>query len=341
MRLFADYSAGRINAAGLKARWADAVLAAERGDVEDVPNAVPGEYEVYDKDTGTPGDRDSFTVISTFRAYNDEEALELAQRRWSGKGIDFGVRRKISGPDRPKDRRAEVARKIQARRQQAAAQRGSDQVWRVTWYEQRNGETVQDALRVQAGSAEEAIERLQRTLQDMGRQGVEFEAEQVGSAATNTDIGPPQVNTTNNPDANWAIVRRSNGEVVIPFQRSTQPEALEYFRDWANSRVGSPDNYQLVPLRSRQTTAQLAQDIEQMVGPDDQDQNQSPRVTAGTPSGGEWTGAWVIRTADGYPLHRFHGIGNNQADANRHAVQWLTRNGYGSGMEVEVVPEMR
>jgi hypothetical protein len=325
MRLFADYSAKRINAAGLKARWADAVLAAERGDVEDVPNAVPGEYEVYDKDTGTPGDRGSFTVISTFRAYNDEEALELAQRRWSDKGIDFGVRRKISGPDRPKDRRAEVARKIQARRQQAAAQRGSDQVWRVTWYEQRNGETVQDALRVQAGSAEEAIERLQRTLQDMGRQGREFEAEQVGSAApaaANTDIGEPRVNTTRDPDANWAIVRRNNGEIVIPFQRSTQPEALEYFRDWANSRVGSPDNYQLVPLTSTS-------------------QRQGAQVTAGTPSAGEWTGAWVIRTADGYPLHRFHGIGNNQADANRHALRWLIDNGYGSGLEVEIVPEMR
>jgi hypothetical protein len=337
MRLFADYSAGRINAAGLKQRWTAAVLAGTDGTQDDRAawqGKFAGNYEVIDLATGRAGDRDSRTVIDEFPAASDDEALEIAAQKWSGKGIMFTVRRKIEDPDQPKDRRTKVAKRIrQAQLDKAKDEilaksqqtQGSDQYWRVTWYEQRNGETVQDALRIQAGSAQEAIERLQRTLQDMGRQGREFEAEQVGSAApaaTNTDIGEPRVNTTRDPDANWAIVRRNNGEIVIPFQRSTQPEALEYFRDWANSRVGSPDNYQLVPLTSTS-------------------QRQGAQVTAGTPSAGEWTGAWVIRTADGYPLHRFHGIGNNQADANRHALRWLTDNGYGSGLEVEVVPEMR
>jgi hypothetical protein len=128
---------------------------------------------------------------------------------------------------------------------------------------------------------------------------------------------------------------------VIPFIRNTEPEALDYFRAWVNSRIGPRSNYQLVPLRSRQATAQLAQDIEQMVGPDDQNQDQAPRVTAGTPGAGEWTGHWIVRNAEGRELTRFHGIGNSQADANRHALRWLTQNGYGSGTEVEVVPEMR
>jgi len=56
--------------------------------------------------------------------------------------------------------------------------------------------------------------------------------------------------------------------------------------------------------------------------------------------GGEWTGSWLIKDTQGRVLHRFHGIGNNQADANRIALRWLTDNGYGSGTEVEVVPEM-
>jgi hypothetical protein len=61
---------------------------------------------------------------------------------------------------------------------------------------------------------------------------------------------------------------------------------------------------------------------------------------AGGQSAGEWTGGWLIKDTQGRVLHRFHGIGNNQADANRIALRWLTDNGYGSGTEVEVVPEM-
>jgi len=59
-----------------------------------------------------------------------------------------------------------------------------------------------------------------------------------------------------------------------------------------------------------------------------------------TPGGGEWTGWWLIKDANGAGLHRFNGVGNNQADANRVALRWLIDNGYGHGHEVSVVPEM-
>jgi hypothetical protein len=189
MRLFADYSASRINAAGLKQRWAETVLAAEKA--ADEKKAIRGsaqEYEVFDRDSSTQGDRDSFTVIDSFYAYSDDAAQKIAQYLWSGKGIDFGVRRKVPEPDEPKDRRAEVARRIKQSTEKKAADEfldksqqtpGSAQAYRVTWREQRDGETVQDGLRVQAGSAQEAIERLQRTLQDWGRQGWDFAAEPV------------------------------------------------------------------------------------------------------------------------------------------------------------------
>ena len=56
----------------------------------------------------------------------------------------------------------------------------------------------------------------------------------------------------------------------------------------------------------------------------------------------EWTGGWLIKDAQGQVLHRFHGIGNVQADANRHAAGWLGRNRPDMvGQEVAVVPEMR
>lgn len=58
-------------------------------------------------------------------------------------------------------------------------------------------------------------------------------------------------------------------------------------------------------------------------------------------SQGGWTGQWIIKDANGRELHKFGGIGNSQADANRFAARWLAQNGYTSGIEVEVVPEMR
>jgi hypothetical protein len=61
------------------------------------------------------------------------------------------------------------------------------------------------------------------------------------------------------------------------------------------------------------------------------------------PAGGEFTGNWLIRAEDGTVLHRFGGIGNSQADANRTAQTWAQRNPdvmrqHPGG--VDVVPEM-
>jgi hypothetical protein len=61
------------------------------------------------------------------------------------------------------------------------------------------------------------------------------------------------------------------------------------------------------------------------------------------PAGGEFTGNWLIRAEDGTVLHRFGGIGNSQADANRTAQAWAQRNPdvmrqHPGG--VDVVPEM-
>ena len=57
-------------------------------------------------------------------------------------------------------------------------------------------------------------------------------------------------------------------------------------------------------------------------------------------AGGEFTGAWQIVDSSGNELHRFSGIGNSQADANRVAAGWLARAGYQDGLEVAVVPVM-
>jgi hypothetical protein len=63
---------------------------------------------------------------------------------------------------------------------------------------------------------------------------------------------------------------------------------------------------------------------------------------AAAQSQGEWTGHWIVQDGQGRELTRFHGIGNNQSDANRHAARWLGTNRPDlAGQEIEVVPEMR
>jgi hypothetical protein len=54
----------------------------------------------------------------------------------------------------------------------------------------------------------------------------------------------------------------------------------------------------------------------------------------------EWTGAWLVLNSEGRVLQRFTGIGNVQADANRHAMNWLRSNPRHMQAGVTVAPEM-
>ena len=58
-------------------------------------------------------------------------------------------------------------------------------------------------------------------------------------------------------------------------------------------------------------------------------------------TGGEFTGQWLVKDAQGREIHRFGGIGNSQSDANRVAMEWLRSNPAQMTDGVEVVPEMR
>jgi hypothetical protein len=131
MRLFADYSAGAISGDELKRQWAETVLKAEQGDEEDedVPMGKAQEYEIFDKDSGT--DRDSRTVLDTFRAYTEDEAVRLAALKYSGKGINYGVRRKAvePKPQKPVSRRAELAKRVTRSTRDVG-----EQLWRVNHY---------------------------------------------------------------------------------------------------------------------------------------------------------------------------------------------------------------
>jgi hypothetical protein len=66
-----------------------------------------------------------------------------------------------------------------------------------------------------------------------------------------------------------------------------------------------------------------------------------PQPQTQTTQQGEFTGWWKIVDANNQELHRFNGIGNSQADANRTAAGWLGRNRPDMvGQGVAVVPVM-
>jgi hypothetical protein len=68
---------------------------------------------------------------------------------------------------------------------------------------------------------------------------------------------------------------------------------------------------------------------------------QAPRTltTPGQPQQ-TFTGEWKIVSPNGEEIHRFGGVGNVQADANRVAIEWLRRNPGQMQAGVEVVPVM-
>lgn len=122
-------------------------------------------------------------------------------------------------------------------------------------------------------------------------------------------------------EPNYYISDRDTGQVYHKYYAANNNDAFEYLQRWKaqSSAHAGGDHLQYGKI---------------MPG-------QEPGQTTPASGGSEFTGWWIIKDGSDRELHRFNGIGNNQSDANRRAIQWLTQNGYGHGTEVNVVPEMR
>ena len=167
--------------------------------------------------------------------------------------------------------------------------------------------------------------------------------------------------------SNYKIYQISDGRIVGTFYAADRTQADAEFTDWLMSpAAGGRDGFRYAPIDtpiqgqidtdSAANTRRWAdyeanrtptpvpgvQDIEL-----DVEQNFVPgstldlqRQRQAATAGGEFTGSWQIIDSRGNELHRFSGIGNSQADANRVAAGWLARAGYQDGLEVAVVPIM-
>jgi hypothetical protein len=111
----------------------------------------------------------------------------------------------------------------------------------------------------------------------------------------------------------WQILSMGTGRQVGEFNADSYRGAIQHMRQ-ALTRAGlDPEQYTVSPVESQ------------------------PAPTART---GEFTGEWRIVDANGREIHRFGGVGNVQADANRVALAWLRQNPGNMRDGVEVVPVM-
>jgi hypothetical protein len=132
--------------------------------------------------------------------------------------------------------------------------------------------------------------------------------------------------------SNGRVVTAPNGNPIV-FQATDPDDAANkiarYVADF--NLPGDPTNY----------------DVRSVLQPAQQDAAQGGTIdVAGEQPTApqaqqEWTGAWLVLDPNGRVLQRFTGIGNVQADANRHAMNWLRSNPRHMQAGVTVAPEMQ
>jgi hypothetical protein len=148
------------------------------------------------------------------------------------------------------------------------------------------------------------------------------------------------------PRSSYELFLKSNGRVVtapngnpIVFQATDPDDAANkiarYVADF--NLPGDPTNYDV------RSVLQPAQQDASQGGTVDVagEQPAAPRtLTRPGQAQQQWTGEWLVLDPNGRELHRFSGIGNVQADANRHAINWLRAHPGAMQAGVTVVPEM-
>jgi hypothetical protein len=131
----------------------------------------------------------------------------------------------------------------------------------------------------------------------------------------------------------WEVFRISDGSSVAELGQTNRMSAEVEARGVIDQRREAPELY---GVRTRQSDAAQGGTVdvagEQPVAPQ----------TLTRPGQGQqqWTGEWLVLDPNGRELHRFSGIGNVQADANRHAINWLRAHPGAMQAGVTVVPEM-
>jgi hypothetical protein len=314
LKLFVDYSTGRINQEELKKSWAQQVLAKEQPPTPSASNEKS--YDIYNPATGE--------TLETMTAADDYQAIEYAQNKYSGQGINYKVRIH-QVPQKPLNRRASVAKQIAAR----------PTVWHV-----ENTDSGKVIL-VAAKDTDQA--RYIARNQD-GEFNILFLNDPdsfLVKPATSAEVKQYQVQQADNAKDTEQIQARVTGTRETQRYRVswTERRGDGYGRDSLSVDAPNADaamDSVRSALRAQGRTV-ISIEAEPVQAQPNVNQ-QADRLIAQSP--GEFTGRWQIRNANtGDVLTSVGGIGNSQADANRYAREWAQRQGV-THIPLEVVPEM-
>ena len=157
--------------------------------------------------------------------------------------------------------------------------------------------------------------------------------------------------TQDDDDMTEYVLRRregvgGTGPILHRFRAGSATDAIQQARQWAEDN-NIPrveiwlDEASRVPPEVLNAAPEVPLDVAQNFSSIETEPQNFP---AARQPGNEFTGQWEIRDMDtDEVLHTFGGIGNSQADANRHASHWLATNGPEDayGTEIGVYPVMR
>jgi hypothetical protein len=276
----------------------------------------PQEYEVFDRDTGA--------TVDTFTASNDGDVArginnyrtmgphnltpEQAEQR-------YGLRRAGSTP---------IARTSQT---PGVPQGGNTGNWAVWVPALERYATIGNAGARRFETEADA----QAWIQDYNTR---HSGNDLGLAAREIATAQPAFQEPNaargdlNPrgPGPWEIYRISDNSSVRNLTHTDRQMAGQEARMALGMRGEAPELY---AVRTRQSDAAQGGVVD-VAG----EQPTAPQAQQ------EWTGAWLVLDPNGRVLQRFTGIGNVQADANRHAMNWLRSNPRHMQAGVTVAPEM-
>jgi len=302
LRLFSEFSAGTINKEQLKKQWADSVLQKE------LPSTGKNEYEVYSRDKENSPD----AIVGTLYAKDYDSAYDQFLKQYGRDINNLDVRVKQPWFD-VFDDSGRIVKTIRARDIDTATDRAQYEF----------GERWTDAWRV--------YRRPDNTPEPKVSPRAQVAKRIVTKPKTTTQY-------------NYEIVDRKTGNVVDKFYAERETTADAVYNRWLEIKNLPNDTEDYGYRKSAQSADDQRDsvDIQRRLGVQDVDtdvaQNFDPNPT--TQTGNTFTGEWSVRSAQtGEEVHRFGGIGNSQADANRVAQRWATQARLDD--PIEVVPIMR
>jgi hypothetical protein len=258
-------------------------------------------------------------VTATFDADNDEEALEQFDRMFPG-------------PDR---QRYDVRRAGTAEPQTPTLTAPETQPdANFAFVDRTNNQVVQWLTR---NTREEAERQLQGTGLAHLYNVVEVRPR------TSTDNRPMQPSGVSDSEATHEIVDRRTLNRMFVFSAQSETEAADKFEDWLQANGYPVDTEDYGWRRISRPIPGSTLDLQRQRAAAAQPEANSNLWWDQTTSG--FTGNWRIMI-DGEEVHRFGGVGNVQADANRFATRWLLAQQRAGSLtisdsaEIELLPVM-